>query len=63
VNFEIALEWLKVPDLINRPTKTISRKWNAALGKNNDLKNVKRKKKTSSVKRQKAILEPKIKYL
>jgi hypothetical protein len=61
--FNIALEMLKVPDIINRPTKRISRAWNAAQGKNDDLKNKKRKKKSSSEKRQKAILEPKFKYL
>jgi len=63
MNFNIALEMLQAPDFVNRPTKVISRKWNAALGKNDDLKNKKRTKKSSSVKRQKAILEPKIKYL
>jgi hypothetical protein len=63
MNFDIALEWVVLPDVINRPSKRISRHWNAALGKNNDLKNKKRKKKTSSEKRQKSILEPKFKYL
>ena len=57
MNFNVAL------DIINRPTKVISRKWNAALGKNNDLKHVKRKKKSSSEKRQKAILEPHLKSI
>jgi hypothetical protein len=63
MNFEIALEMVRAPDLLSRPTKAISRRWNAALGKNDDLKNKKRKKKNSSEKRQKSILEPKFKYL